>query len=392
MFEPCVLPLGIGDEVHQLVVDLETAHDGHKVIGSAQVGVALRGDDACRRVVTEGERAGKHASGQLADTLHSGDNLVAVGSITCALPFGHPVTGVCQPVGAYTQTCGRGAGIFVARLGKTHRVEGIELLVVIPYSGHQVAATVVGCKVVHEAVEGSLADTRLLGAASPVAHVVTATKAGIVAEVVYVDLAHVTTHSLGHAPDILAACAEEAVPQPQVRAKFGVIPRIAADVVFPFVAHGVVGVHEVAIMPEAIPAVLLYSVLIEIDVLLETVFDLGTIFGRTVRQTPDTKGAAVVEVFRRRQYKAGSIHRSGIEGKLLFTAIALAGVEDEGRSAGHTVGGAHAFLHVLVGCKQVVGLVVVVTEVHRLRLRAPKPRGDGGHRCAGTADLEGRGI
>ncbi len=173
-------------------------------------------------------------------------------------------------------------------------------------------------------------------------------------------------HSLCHAPDILAACAQEAIPKPEIRAKLGVVPCVAADIVFPLVAHGVVGVHEIAIIPEAVPSVLVYRFLIEVDILVKTFLYFGTVFGRTVGQAPYAECAAVVEIFGSGKHEAGSAHGGSVAGKVFFTAVAFAGVEDEGGGAGDTVGGAHAFLHILVGCDKVVGYIVVVAQIHRL--------------------------
>ena len=70
---------------------------------------------------------------------------------------------------------------------------------------------------------------------------------GEAAQVIAIHFAGVPRHGLGHAEDVGAAGAQEAVPQPHVGAQFGVVPGEAADVVAPHVARAIVLVHHVAV-------------------------------------------------------------------------------------------------------------------------------------------------
>ena len=83
-----------------------------------------------------------------------------------------------------------------------------------------------------------------------------------------------TGHCSGHTPDVVSTCAQEVVPQPHWRGQLGVIPGKTAYIVTPFLALIIVGVHDIAVVPESIPFVALNVSLISLDVTLESLLNL----------------------------------------------------------------------------------------------------------------------
>ncbi len=154
------------------------------------------------------------------------------------------------------------------------RVEDEERLVGVDVGVHEVADAFVRGEEVVVAAVGGVGDALLLGAVGVVLDAVTGAEARPLAEVVDVDLAGVPGHGLGEAEDVGAAGAHVREPEPQVGRELGVVPGVAADVVAPLVAGGVVGVHDVAVVPEAVPAALLHLVLVVGEEEVEVVLDL----------------------------------------------------------------------------------------------------------------------
>ena len=72
MMEPSFVELGVFNHRLQLVHQFEAAHDGHEVVGALQRGVGFGGDDACGRVVAEGEGALEEALREVGDGGHAG--------------------------------------------------------------------------------------------------------------------------------------------------------------------------------------------------------------------------------------------------------------------------------------------------------------------------------
>ena len=93
-------------------------------------------------------------------------------------------------------------------------------------------------------------------------------------EVMHVDFAGVAGHGFGEPECIGAAGAQEIEPQPQVGGELGVVPGEAADVVAPLVAVEVIGVHDVAVVPESVPAALILLAAVEIEHPVEALFEL----------------------------------------------------------------------------------------------------------------------
>ena len=60
-------------------------------------------------------------------------------------------------------------------------------------------------------------------------------------------------HGLGEAEPVGTPGAQEVVPGPQVGAELGIVPGATALVVVPDVTNGIIGVHDIAVVPEAVP-------------------------------------------------------------------------------------------------------------------------------------------
>src|SRR5690606_8674698 len=86
------------------------------------------------------------------------------------------------------------------------------------------------------------------------------------AQMMHVYLPGVPAHGFGHAEDIVPARAEEVIPKPKVGRQFGVVPGETADVVPPHMPVVIVGVHDVAVVPESVPAMLLDLLFVMVNV------------------------------------------------------------------------------------------------------------------------------
>jgi len=58
----------------------------------------------------------------------------------------------------------------------------------------------------------------------------------------------------GHAENVRATRAQKRIPEPEVGRELGIVPRVTAHVVSPNVPGGIVGVHHVPVIPEAVPS------------------------------------------------------------------------------------------------------------------------------------------
>src|SRR5574344_173788 len=72
-------------------------------------------------------------------------------------------------------------------------------------------------------------------------------------DMMHVNFACVLLHGFGHCPDILAPGPQEAGPEEDIRGEFNIIPCPSANIVAPVVTGEVVVVHDIAIIPEAVP-------------------------------------------------------------------------------------------------------------------------------------------
>ncbi len=390
MVEPGGVELRHVDHILHLGHYLESAHNRHQVVGPDGLRVALPAEDSGGRVEAEYlDLAGEKSVRKGSDALHAGDDHIIVVLLTRPFPAGHPVAGVSEPVGSDAQAGRSGARGLAARGCKAHRVNLVEKLLGVLGLVHQVSGAFVRGEVVEEAVPRRLADARFLGAASPVGDVVAAAQAGIRPDVVNVHLGGVTAHRHGHIPDVLAAAAQEHIPEPHIRGELGVVPGEASDVVVPYSADIVHRVHKVAEVPETVPLELLDVLLICADDLVEPVLYGSPLIIAPVRKGPGAECAAVVQVLRGREHLAVLLEKF-CRGKYPLAARE-SGLrhENEGVGLGDAVRSAHPLLHVLIASLQVVGHAVVVTEVHRLGLRTPEPYVDDGLVAAGPADLNG---
>ncbi len=223
-------------------------------------------------------------------------------------------------------------------------------------------------------------------------------EAGPVAEVVDVDLAGVAGHGLCEAEDVGASGAQVGVPEPEVGRELGVVPGVAADVVAPLVPGGVVRVHDVAVVPEAVPAAHLDLVLVVREQEVQVVLDLRPGRGGAVdRGEEAAEDARTDELGRRGDELREGAHGAGLLGEGLGAGSGVVGPEDEFAGACDAVRGAEAGLVVLVGDLQAVELVgvgvlahavVVEAQVHRFGLGRPEPEGDLGGVGVGAADVE----
>src|SRR5262249_18539339 len=108
-----------------------------------------------------------------------------------------------------------------------------------------VAGALVGGEVVEGAPVGGLADAGFPRAITPLDDVVSGAKATHGAEMISIGLAGVAGMSLGQAEEVCAATAHVAIPEPERRSEFGVVPRMTAPIVVPDVPRGGVRVDEV---------------------------------------------------------------------------------------------------------------------------------------------------
>ncbi|GJC96757.1 hypothetical protein ColKHC_05583 [Colletotrichum higginsianum] len=399
---------GVLDELGD---DLEEAEDGREVRhGDEAVVVRVRGrgsEGAVGEVVEAGARdeavleAGD-AGGRVGQL---GAGLLPAG--TAALPLEQPGGGERGPVGAEADGDGRvrgrdpavGADLAV-RVEDAVRLVGVEDLL-DDLAGALVAA---GQEVKDLAVLRRR-DAGLLGAVAPVLDAVARAEALEVAEVVDVDLARVADEGLGEAVDVLAAGAEEVVPEEQVRRELRVVPGVAADVVAPLVAVRVVGVDEVAVVPEAVPLALLDLLLVEAEEEVEVLLDVGLDPGprRRRRRRPvvaERLGAGEVLGLAVEHRRVVGVLRQVREQRAVRRR--LEAVDEDLVGAGDAVGRVEAGLVVLVrdlervellGVRVLAEAVVVGPDVERGRGRAVDPDGDlalvlGG----GVGDVDARGV
>ena len=115
--------------------------------------------------------------------------------------------------------------------------------------------------------------------------------------VISIDLAAMTGHRLCHSPHGRVARAQKLIPQHGRSAQFGVVPCEAAHIVAPFVARCVVGMHHVAIVEKAIPAVALNFSLVELHDFLQLPLDEAVALRLHSRQAPDAEGSLAVQIF-----------------------------------------------------------------------------------------------
>ncbi|KAF1073003.1 MAG: hypothetical protein GAK45_00038 [Pseudomonas citronellolis] len=242
----------------------------------------------------------------------------------------------------------------------------------------------------------------MLGAVAPVLHVVPRTQRRETADMVHVDLAGVPGHRLGHTEHVGTPAAQEVVPEPQVGAQLGVVPGVAADVVAPGVPPLVVGVHDIAEVPETVPAALFDLVAVEVEIEVQLFFDaLLASTTRLCRRPAGAEHPGGVQALRAGQQQrrcldaAGDGHQGLGAGRGADEAQRqFAGARDPQRRV-------EARLVVLVGDVQGLALaheavlaqaIVIRTQVHRHGLRGPQPEGDAGALTVRRLDIQLRRV
>ncbi len=223
--------------------------------------------------------AGKELVRHIDNTAHAGNNFIAVGGILETFPFRHPVGTKGRPIRSAAGVSG-----ILARLHNTpHRVNRYCLKISIRHLAHQVAGAFVGSQIIVKTFECGHADAGLFGGAAPMHHIMPGSQTGKGADMVHVHFAGVARHGLRHAENIGAAGPQKHVPKPHLGHQFVIVPGVAAHIVAPDMAEAVVGMHHVAVMPEAVPVALLDFLLIEVDGCVQFGFQPG--FGRRAGPT-----------------------------------------------------------------------------------------------------------
>ncbi|PAV70190.1 hypothetical protein WR25_07701 [Diploscapter pachys] len=248
--------------------------------------------------------------GQSRDGAHTRDDPVAPARIARPFPFGHPGGDQRPPdraerhehlprrqrfFGDDRPRPHRGAIVGQMRADLAHDVDGGEHPVAVDQRVHQVAAAFVGGEVIEDPAIGGVGNTRLLRTVAPMLHAVTRAEALEAAGVIDVDLTRMARHRLCHAEHVGAAGAQIGVPEPQVARQLAIVPGETADVVAPDVPVIVIAVHDVAIIPEAVPATLLDLADVEIQFARRARFDAAAHAGARRRgRPPDAEDMGVM--------------------------------------------------------------------------------------------------
>ena len=360
------------------------------MVGLSECRVTVVADAARCRIIPLGKVSCEHTVRQFGYRLHARHNLITVFLRSKAFPFRHPVTGICQPVRSHPETGRCLTGEFFAGFCQTHRIQMVEQGVGIRLLTHQVARPLIGSQIIVKAVESRLADAGLLGATAPVAHIVTATQRCKGTDMIGVHLATVARHGLRHPPDIAAPRAQEVVPEPHRRGQLSIVPGETAHIVAPGVPLWIIGMHDVAIVPEAVPLMLFDGLLIEADVLFQPF--LHIIAFPRLRQRPHAEGPFLIKIRWCGQQLWGRDRLHGIGSHRSLAVIAVLWKDPQGTGAGDAVGCTHALLHILIAGNEVVGDRIVMAQVHRLSLRTPQPQRQLCFLAAGLGDLYRGGI
>ena len=154
--------------------------------------------------------------------------------------------------------------------------------------------------------------SRLFTSVAPMYNVMTAAKTLVFAHVVSVNIRAVAAHCLGKREYVLPAGSYKRVPQPQCRNKLGALPCVAAEIVTPAVTLCVIGVHNVAVIPQAVPAALLNFIFVEVERLIH--FVLKPLFKRrrAVWQAPVTEYFYIVIIFRCTEHNRRFLYRVSV--------------------------------------------------------------------------------
>ncbi|GKT86451.1 hypothetical protein Ct61P_04301 [Colletotrichum tofieldiae] len=392
----------LGDDLHEAEDGGQVGHGDGAVVG----GVRGRGSQgAVGEVVEAGP--GDEAVLELGDAVgrvgELGAGLFPAGA--AALPLEKPGGGEGGPVGAEADGDGRVGGRDPAvRADLAVGVEDAVRLVRVEDLFDELAGALVapGHEVKDLSVLGR-GDAGLLGAVAPVLDAVAGAETLEVAEVVDVDLAGVADLRLGEPVDVLAAGAEEVVPEEQVGGELRVVPGVAANVVAPLVTVRVVGVDEVAVVPEAVPLALLHLALVELEEEVKVLLDVGLdarggLGGRGPVVAEGLGPGEVLGLAVEDGRVVGVLGQVGEEGAV---GGRLEAVEEDLVGAGDAVGVVEAGFVVLVrdlegvellGVGVLAEAVVVGAEVEGRRRGAVDPDGDLALVRGGVGDVDAGGV
>ncbi len=217
-----------------------------------------------------------------------------------------------------------------------------------------------------------------------------------------VHFAGMPRHRFGKPEDVSATRAQEGEPQPDVSRELGVVPREPADVVAPRVAVGVVRVHHIAIVPEAVPASLVLLAMVEIEHPAEAAFDLLELRCRGRRRREGSaEYAGFVQCLRRGNDDSWRAQRVRKLGEACSLRSCAQYPEHHLTRARNAERCAEARFVVLVRDLEAFALafvcvlthaVVIEAQVHGLCGRRPEPQSDFGCIAHCVSNIELRGM
>ena len=320
---------------------------------------------------------------QSPDTIHAGDQPVPPPHVARPFPFRQPGRRERPPDGteaeihdAFGEGLALGTGHLAADLDMGQR------LVRGDQSAHQVADPFVAGQIIEDATIGGVADARLFGAVAPMLNAMSRAKARKAAKMIDIDFACMAGHRFGEAECTRPAAAQHIIPKPQVGRQFAIGPGIAADIIAPDVPILVIRVHDVAMVPEAIPAAPVDLFGIEIDQIDQLILDPRLQRAGAVGQAPNAQHIGRVNAFGRhhqlRWRRIGLRHRR----QMRRAGRCRAGPEGQFAGAGRAGRVIPAGLIILIGDVQPFILggigfhahdVPVRAHVHRLCVGRPEP-------------------
>ena len=319
-------------------------------------------------VVVEGGPGGK-AQGRFLQGLDAGEQLIPVFGILKPLPPGQPVDRVGGPVRTHPHM---GVVAVFRRVFAEKAPHGVLVVAAVVHvldKVHHVPHPLVGGQVVVKAVVPRRGNPGLLGPAAPVADIVPGAQHGEFAQVVGVHLAGVAAHGAGEAVNLIVPGAQEGQPVDIGVAQLGVVPGKAPHIIPPAVADRVVGVHHVAVIPEAVPLALLHLPDVEADVFQQGLFIGGfLVFGVLGLVPPGPEHAGILVDFRVCHQQGVGLQVGGKVQDCLLAGHPVKQLEGELVGVGNPLRNVH---HPAVGV--LMGNGVIGAEVHGFGIAAPQP-------------------
>ena len=234
---------------------------------------------------------------------------------------------------------------------------------------HQIACTLISGKIIIETIECRLTDTRLFRSTAPMSYIMATAQWRERTNMICIHLTAMACHSLSHTPDITASRPKEIIPQPHRGGEFCIVPGIAAYIIAPVLTLIIISMHDVAIVPESIPPILLYIALIGIDI-----FHKPTLhsIGRILWQRPYTERPFLIKICWRRKKTTVRSHCHCRLLRSLPARIAIIGRQSKHACTGNTIRRAHALLHIFIAGQQIMSNRIIMAEIHRFSLWTPK--------------------